>query len=105
MANTPIKDAMDTQGIRRQYTVDHDGPVLYAAGGETIQATVFGMKAIAQVIVSASDDSLYFAAPVFLKRGVDNSSFKLMWFVASSGAEAGAIDLSASTLRITAIGR
>ncbi len=105
MANTRIRDARDTWGDRSVYTIDHDGPTLYAAGGETLPASVFGLKCIDQVIVSASNDGTYFCAPRFTKKGGGNASFLLIWYVSATGAEAGAIDLHTSNVRITVIGR
>lgn len=105
MANARIRDAANTHGDRKEYTVDHDGPTLYATGGETLNASVFGLKTIDQVIVSGSNDGTYFAAVRFTKKGGGNGSFNLLWYVSSTGAEAGAIDLHTSWVRLTAIGR
>ncbi len=105
MANTKIRDGFNTHGANKESTIDHDGPVLYATGGETLNASIFGLKLIDQVIVTGSNNGTYFCAVRFTKKGGGNGSFNLLWYVSADGAEAGAIDLSASYVRITAIGR
>ena len=105
MANTRIRDGFNTHGASSESTIDHDGPTLYDSGGELIAASVFGLKLIDQVIVSGSNDGTYFCAVRFTKKGGGNGSFYLVWYVSATGAEAGAIDLHASFVRITAIGR
>ena len=105
MGNTAIRDPRDTQGIRHQYTVDHTGPMIYVTGGETIEASRFGFKEIAQVIAGASQDALYQALPLFLKNS-SQPEFTLLWLDLTTGLEVGAgIDLSASPVRLTVIGR
>jgi len=105
VANTPIKDARDTLGIRFLHTIDHDGPSSYTTGGETIQATVFGMKEVVGIDCSGSDNSAHSTVPVFVKKG-NTTSFKLMWIVVATGLEvANGINLSGRFVKLTAMGR
>lgn len=104
MANTGIKDARDTWGIRFAHTIDHDGPASYTTGGETIPASVFGFKFIAAVIAHGSDNSAHVCVPVFTGKGA-KTSFKLMWILTGGLEVANAVNLSARFVRLTVYGR
>jgi hypothetical protein len=105
VANTPIRDARDTLGIRFYHTVDHDGPASYTTGGETINASVFGFKEVISVDCSGSDNSAHTTVPVFATKG-NPKSFKLMWIVVATGLEVGnGVSLSARFVKISAYGR
>jgi len=93
---------------KRTNIVELVGPVLYAAGGQTLTAAQFGHGGFDFVSCNGlSYSGTYFgrvqylavdAAPSALKGAVP--SVKIKWFVVSTGAEAGAIDLSGEILRI-----
>ena len=84
--------------------VDHDGPASYTTGGETITAAGLGFKRIISVMTSGADDGSAFCA---VRHSVKKTqvSFRLQWYVATTGAEvANATNLSARFCRLQIIG-
>lgn len=94
---------------------DITGPVLYApivvatppTGGQVIQASAFGISRIETVIGEMGSDNGQYIVKAFLSpymNGQPSTTIRLQWIVAATGAEAGAIDLSARTVRVAVIG-
>lgn len=83
-------------------------PVVVATpptGGQTINASDLGLVDIETAWGSMSDNGQFCVRVLPTSnpaRGVP--SIKLMWFTAATGAEAGAVDLSGRTIRLTVIG-
>lgn len=82
---------------------DIKGPNPYAAGGVAISPQNFGLQSFKAVFGAAAQSGNYYAIGRSIA-GPGASSIKLQWFVVATGAEAGAIDLSAETVRIVALG-
>ncbi len=116
----PLADYPDASGAHKVSAFYHKGPTLYAAlttnpvaGGDTVNAVEAGMKFFDIVLASGfSDSGLYWvqavgpaANPSTNKQAAHAKTWKLKWIVTSTGVEAGAIDLSAQTVRLFAIGR
>ena len=84
--------------------IDHDGPSSYTTGGETINASALGMKRILFVQGAVSAGGGNMAEAAILKKGTD-TSFKLVWFVRTTGAEVGAAtDLHTDSVKLLVIG-
>jgi hypothetical protein len=81
---------------------DWTGPTLYATGGMELNASDMGIGGIDFIIGGASRSGTYFALGRVEGEGA-NQTVKIMVFVASSGAEAGAIDLDAEIFRLAAM--
>lgn len=116
----PLAEYPDSSGAHKVSVFSHKGPVLYAAlttnpvaGGDTVQAAEAGLKFFDYVhSVGYTDSGLYSVAgvapagnPSTNKSAAHARSWKLKWTVVATGVEAGAIDLSAQTVRMFAIGR
>lgn len=98
--------------------VGHAGPASYTqvttgaipvTGGDTVYATEFGLKRLAGVIpLGLSDTGAYevYAIPVTdSDYRVAATTYRLRWVVTATGAEAaGAVDLSAQTVRLLGLG-
>lgn len=103
------------QGSKKIQVVDLSGLSTYTPGGETIQAAQFGQGGIDyvqlmnqkletiggdMVMVAESFSGTYF---VTIEVGAGTvgavSSVTIKWYVVATGAEAGAIDLSAEKVR------
>jgi len=75
-------------------------------GGQALLATQFGLKYLDVVFCSLDDTGTYTAAwtpTSSTKNGV--TAGILLWTTANGGGEVGSTDVSAKTLRVTAIGR
>ena len=112
----PIPGALSTRTVS---IIQHVGPNPYApvvvaapsTGGDPITAATFGLKTIEALIGGISDNGQYEVVPVFTNTNTSaqaaaggQTTVNLQWRTAATGAEAGAIDLSARTVRLTAIG-
>lgn len=85
--------------------IDHDGPASYTTAGETITAASLGFKTICFVIAMASLAGTRYLHPYIVAKGVNPTSFKLLWTVVSTGAEvANAVDLSADSCKLLVVG-
>ena len=101
--------------------IGHTGPASYTqmttgplAGGDTVTAREFGLQTLDGVFpVGLSDSGVYRVegvAPVG-NPSIDNvaaraTAWRLRWVVVATGAEAaGALDLSAQTVRLFAVAR
>lgn len=80
-----------------------------ATGGQTIRARDFGLKFFDYVVAGMSDSAVYRVECIpgarsgLGPRGA-STTYTLRWVVVATGAEAGAIDLSAEIVRIFVIG-
>ena len=102
MAQTVISS--QPVGSKLEAVVDVTGPSLYVTGGVSFSLdnyNVGGISAVEYVGGGATSNGTYY---VYGRppsgNAVATSSYKLVWIVAATGAEAGAIDLSGSTVRI-----
>lgn len=85
--------------LRRQIVL-YTGPATYATGGDPLDPADFRMgKVFAILGVVASGGT----TPYLLH--YDVAASKIMWFVASTGLEAGAITLSGETVRMEVVGQ
>lgn len=84
--------------------IDIDGLASYTTGGQAITAASLGFKRILFVAsMTAADASNFTQALIAAKKGA--SSFKLMWFVATTGAEvANAVNLSTKSAKLYIVG-
>jgi hypothetical protein len=77
-------------------------PPALATGGDQISAAAFGLKTIEDMVGGISWDGTYEAIPYRISLTV----WGLYWRVLSTGAQvAGAVDLSTSTVRLSAKGQ
>lgn len=111
------------QGSKKISVIDFKGLSTYTPGGETINASQFGEGGIDFIepmnkrwlsvtqggvtrsqLVAASFSGTYFVT-IEVAAGVVGaaSSVTITWYVTATGAEAGAIDLSAETVRFLVI--
>ena len=115
----------DSFGAKRVSVFPHAGPTSYtvitegvapllATGGDLVTAIEAGMKYFDGVITLGVDSGKYFvqvipttpsgviATPTALPQ--PGTTARLKWMVAATGAEAGAVDLSAEIVRLFAVG-
>lgn len=115
-----LADYPDSLGAHRGSVFAHTGPTTYVpmttgplAGGDTVNAVEAGIKSFDAVIpVGFSDSGVYrviAVAPVgnpsTNKQAAHATSWRLKWIVEATGVEAAAINLSAQTVRLFALGR
>jgi len=81
------------------------GPSSYTTGGVTISANTFAMLTL-KILLSDSLDSTSTYFVRFKNRvGAGSPTMTVVWYVAATGAEVAATtDLSASSVRVVAIG-
>lgn len=102
-------------GNKRHSIIDISGPASYVqiavatppTGGQQVAAAVFGLTQIEWSQSMGSDDGQFdiviFGQP--LQKNKPLAFITLMWIIAATGAQvAGAVNLSARTARIFAIG-
>jgi len=75
----------------------------YVAGGVSLSANAFALQTFKMVLGGTSQSGTYWVTGRSIA-GPGATSVKIQWFVAATGAEAGAIDLSAETVRLVAWG-
>jgi hypothetical protein len=111
--NTQVPGFPDPVGGRSKLQIiDHRGPALYVTGGETFpQQNAFGGPnsiGLSGVLFaqsgSVTEDGLYRLLFQFGGAGAVKGTVKVKWIVISTGAEAGAINLSGSFVRLLVIG-
>lgn len=112
MANRILPGYMMPNGAKYDLIVDHDGPSSYAggaSGGETINASDFGLGGIETIeIPMLSNDSLTSAIATLTGQSISTGNIgnavtqaKIRYFVVATGAEvANAVDLSAKSFRL-----
>ncbi len=104
MANATIRKYLngypDAVGNKKRVVVLLNGPNPYAAGGVGIPKLV-GVNNIHQIRVTLSN-ATYFCVPVLVTTNdyAKSTDIKLMFFVVATMLEAGAIDLSATIVRV-----
>lgn len=102
-------------GDRYVSVIDHPGPASYTqvttgplAGGDVVTAAEFGLKSFSHVgVMGLSNDGVneVLACPAVSSKG-EITTVTLEWFVAATRAQvAGAVNLTAKTVRLFAIGR
>jgi len=115
----PLADYPDSFGAHRASVFAHVGPTLYAAftdtpvaGGDVVEAREGGLTWLDFLVGGISDSGTYLVQAVVAaghssssKAGAPSKTWVLRWVVVSTGAEAGAIDLSGETVRLFGIGR
>ncbi len=114
MSDTILDGYPQSIGAKRESVIKVTGPSSYTqvsvatppTGGQVIDAAAFGLKYIESAEGSLSNNGQYGVRVIFdnnPKQGV--TSIRLLWFVASTGAEAaGSADLDALTVRVRATG-
>jgi hypothetical protein len=95
--------------------IDVPGPVLYAplvvgtppTGGQVLNAADCGLQSIDWIQSMGSNNGQYdvTCVPAAFSLGNPMAQVLLMWAVAATGTQAGAINLSAFTVRLLVIGR
>jgi hypothetical protein len=117
MAIRILSDYPAPPGNKRWVVADIDGPASYTAitpgtpptGGQVVRAGDIGLQNIEWAQVSGSDNGQYDGV-CYIVGGLGNpakaagTQFQLQWITAATGAEAGAVNLSARSLRIVALG-
>lgn len=114
----PLQGYPTSIGSRVLSVFGHAGPTSYTqvttapvAGGDSVSASDGGLKFVDSVIGGITDDGLYRVEAI--PAGTDDdanapqgsSTMRLRWTVVATGAQVGgAVDLSASVVRLTAIG-
>ncbi len=95
-------------GSKLVAVIDVTGPVLYATGGKSISLSNYnlgGMSAVEYISGGVSSNGTYIVNGVTPTSHIGvSSSYLLMWTVVATGLEAGAIDLSGSTVRLLVYG-
>lgn len=115
--NTRVNGMPDSWGAKRAGVARISGPAVYApytapsTGGQDVDVQpAFGIKTADFAVGGVSEDGLYEAKVVQIEAGpvlgqtVAGARLVLKWYVLATGVEAGAIDLSASVVRIWAFG-
>lgn len=100
LATQVLLSAIDWLGPSTYTPVTAGTPPALATGGDQITAAVFGMKALHSVIGGISFDGTYEVIPY----RINATTWGLYWRVLATGAQAGAITLNTSTVRLTALG-
>jgi hypothetical protein len=110
-----LADFPQAVGNRMVSLVDHKGPASYAqigvatppTGGDVLTAAECGMKFISAVSGQISDDGQYSVeATPTVAAGGEATQVRLGWSVFATGAQvAGAVNLSARTVRLIVWGR
>jgi hypothetical protein len=109
---SPLAGYEQLWGNKKAFVGEVFGPTLYAAGGQTINASQLGWGGFDFAMVcglSASGTFYGYVQPLPVDATPSlpqqtTGSFKLMWRVLATGAEAGAIDLSNEVMKFFAIG-
>jgi hypothetical protein len=119
-----LSDFPQSWGNKRVSVWYHRGPVLYVpvviatpvTTGDPVTDTEAGMRYIEYIMGGISDNGQYLvtaipgagnpsqAQPTGGTVGAPQRTWRLMWSLAVSGQEAAAVDLSARTVRLFAIG-
>ncbi len=113
----PLDGYPDSWGAQRASVFPVTGPASYAGftapstGGQVVQVSgPSGVKTVDFAVGAVSTDGLYRAEVVEILGSTLNgvpvarSAIRLKWYVLSTGAEAGALDLSGVTVYILVIG-
>jgi hypothetical protein len=114
MADLVVKGFPQSDGGKIESVIDHTGPASYVqlaaatppTGGDPITAAAFGMKSIEYLDCSMDNTGTYnVTATNGAPDALGRPTWLLAWYVAATAAQAaGAVNLSASHVRIRAIG-
>lgn len=116
MADKALYGVDPVNGRSKWNMVDHYGPTSYTTGGEVWpQQSVYGgpnsvgLSNLQWVNGGTTEDGLYRIVPIFGGTAGNpaptKGSIKLKWYVISTGLEvAAAVNLSASVIRLLAVG-
>lgn len=96
-------------GINPYVAITPGTPPAVATGGQSIKASDFGLKYFDYAVAGLSDSAVYRVEcipgqPSGQGPKGASSTYTLRWVVVATGAEAGAIDLSAEVVRVFALG-
>jgi hypothetical protein len=105
MANTVLAGYVTSISDKYEIIVDHTGPVSYTTGGETINASDFGIGGFETVAVHAlSSPGLNGVAVIFsttaAPTGAAVKTVKLKWFTSATMVTEASGNLSAQTVRL-----
>src|SRR5882724_6924160 len=105
MPNTILPGYMTEISNKYELIVDHTGPVLYVAGGETINASDFGLGGIETVSADGLSSPGLNGVAVVLSSvasptGSALKSVKLKWFTTATMVTEASGNLSAQTIRL-----
>ncbi len=112
-ALTPLPGYENIFGTKKAFVGELNGPVSYATGGQTVNASQLGWGGIDYASVSAlSLSGTFFGRiqllPIDAAPSVplgSTASFKVIWVVLATGVEvAAAVDLSTEILRLFILG-
>jgi hypothetical protein len=104
MAATPVNKYENVVGGLKEKYIDLDGLASYTTGGQTLTAGDCGFRYIFAAEAGAGDNAAHHCAVVHATKG-PVTSVKVMWFVASTGAElAAAQNVSARFTRVRVLG-
>ncbi len=102
--SSAILPQTDTFGGHGYGVQDYSGSSSYVQGGDTIDPRVFGLVTIWTLIGGVDQSDTYIAVPRPMSSGV--TQWQLVWIVVATGVEVAAgVNLSAYTVRLTAIGK
>jgi hypothetical protein len=112
-----VKGSPFGTGGYQEGVLKHFGPASYTqvtpgttpSGGDTVYASQFGLKVIHCLEVAGDNTGTYVVVPIpdanTVTGQIVGSAYALRWFTAASMAEvAGAVNLSASFVKLRAIG-
>lgn len=95
---------VDIWGKHGGAVIDHTGPKSYTTGGQTLTASRYGLRSLDYVGGGISVSGTYVARGKAVGKG-NRTTYTLVWFVVSTGAEVGSgVDLSAETVKLFAVG-
>jgi len=111
-ALTPLSGYENIFGTKKAFVGELNGPTLYAAGGQLVTAAQLGWGGIDFAAVGGNSLSgTYYGRVQMLPLDAAPSvplgsaaTFRVLWFVVATNAEAGALDLSGEILRLFVLG-
>ena len=84
-------------------TVDYKGPTSYVQGGDAVDPHIFGFpNSIVTLIGSVDQSNTYFVVGRPIQNGI--TPWQLVWYLKAGGEVTGTTNLSAITVRLSAIG-
>src|SRR5690242_11966900 len=95
---------VDIWGKHGGAVIDHTGKSSYVQGGDTLTASRYGLRSIDYVGGGLTISGTYEVRGKAIAKG-NKTTYKAVWFVVATGAEvAAAVDLSAETVKLFAVG-
>jgi hypothetical protein len=113
MPDYPLPNYQQPLGTRKILITNHNGPALYVAGGETVNANTFGWGSFdgvrAGYSVNANNSGNFYAVPIFpVGQAANNvsgaNSVKLKWFSANGTEATNNNNLALEYIRMEYIG-